>query len=72
VTTFVIGQLCAHLFYSPVMKSGAYGGALEVWQIWPPSNFYLDSWRLPIIAPAELLDLHEAVARWADTRSHER
>jgi hypothetical protein len=73
VFTFVIGKLCAHLFYSPVMKFSDYvgGGTENIWKIWPPSNFYMDSHRIPIIASPEVLDLHEAIARWADERAAE-
>jgi hypothetical protein len=63
VTTIVVGQLCAHLFRSTVWTDFSGYEGVHLPQIWPPSNFDIDTSFLPII-PAETLPwLHEAVAR---------
>lgn len=62
VTTLVIGQLCAHLFYSPVIDFGGYEG-ITLAQIWPPRCFDIDTGWLPSISDKDLLWLHEAFAR---------
>ena len=62
VTTLVIGKLCAHLFYSPVIDFKGYEG-VELAQIWPRQNAYVDTSDLPVRTGTEILFLHEAFAR---------
>jgi hypothetical protein len=62
VATLVIGQLCAHIFYSPVIDFKGYEG-LFLPQIWPPGPFNLDTSFLPVMTDEQVLFLHEAFAR---------
>jgi hypothetical protein len=62
VTTLVIGKLCAHLFYSPVIDFQGYEG-VGLTQIWPRQNAYVDTSSLPLRSGKEVLFLHEAFAR---------
>ncbi|WP_420969795.1 hypothetical protein [Bradyrhizobium sp. B120] len=62
VTTLVIGRLCAHLFYSPVIDFQGYEG-VELTQIWPRQNKFIDTSYLPLRTGNEALYLHEAFAR---------
>jgi hypothetical protein len=62
VTTLVMGKLCAHLFYSPVIDFQGYDG-VELTQIWPRRNAYIDTSYLPLRTSKEILFLHEAFAR---------
>jgi hypothetical protein len=62
VTTLVIGQLCAHIFYSPVMDFSGYDG-VELCSIWPPSDFDIDTRAIPVLDDRATLWLHETFAR---------
>ncbi|WP_316161836.1 hypothetical protein [Bradyrhizobium sp. SZCCHNRI20481] len=62
VTTLVLGKLCAHLFYSPIIDFQGYEG-VELTQIWPRRNGYIDTSYLPLRTGKEVLFLHEAFAR---------
>jgi hypothetical protein len=65
IATLVIGQLCAHLFYSYVTDFGGYEG-IQLARIWPPRGFDLNSLSLPSLSDQEVLFLHEAFARDAE------
>ncbi|MBR0685303.1 hypothetical protein JQ594_05210 [Bradyrhizobium manausense] len=62
VTTLVIGKLCAHLFYSPIIDFAGYEG-VELTQIWPRQNSYIDTSQFALRTGKEILYLHEAFAR---------
>jgi hypothetical protein len=62
VATLVIGQLCAHSFYSPVIDFQGYEG-ITLAQIAPPRRFDIDTDYLPTMSDKEVLWLHEAFAR---------
>jgi hypothetical protein len=62
VATLVIGQLCTHSFYSPVIDFRGYEG-ITLCQIWPPNQFDLDIELLSSLDDKALLWLHEAFAR---------
>ena len=62
VTTLVLGKLCAHLFYSPIIDFQGYEG-VELAQIWPRQSGYIDTSGLPLRTGKEVLFLHEAFAR---------
>jgi hypothetical protein len=63
VATLVIGQLCAHSFYSPVIDFGAYEG-VRLYPLWPPqSSFDFDSSFFASLDDDHVLWLHEAFAR---------
>jgi hypothetical protein len=65
VATLVIGQLCAHLFYSHVIDLEGFGGyeGITLGRIWPPGRFDLDTGSLPSVSDNDVLQLHEAFAR---------
>jgi hypothetical protein len=65
VATFVMGKLCAHMFYSPVKDFQGYEG-VTLAQIWPPRRFDLDTRFLPELSDEEVISLHEAFARYGD------
>jgi hypothetical protein len=62
VTTLVMGKLCAHLFYSPIIDLPGYEG-ISLAQIWPRRNSYIDTSYLSVISGRDALFLHEAFAR---------
>jgi hypothetical protein len=62
VTTLVIGKLCAHLFYSPIIDFQGYEG-ISLTQIWPRPHVYVDTSLLSVITGKDALFLHEAFAR---------
>jgi hypothetical protein len=62
VTTLVIGKLCAHLFYSPIIDFQGYEG-ISLTQIWPRRNSYIDTSDLSVMSGRDALFLHEAFAR---------
>jgi hypothetical protein len=62
VTTLVIGKLCAHLFYSPVIDFEGYEG-IHLTQIWPRRHLYVDTSRLSVMSGRDAIFLHEAFAR---------
>jgi hypothetical protein len=62
VATLVIGQLCAHLFYSPVMQFFGYDG-IELCQIWPQTGFDVDTQSFTGLDDRATLWLHETFAR---------
>jgi hypothetical protein len=61
VTTLVMGKLCAHLFYSPVIDFQGYEG-VHLGQIWPLRYPWMDG---SALSGRETLFLHEAFAREA-------
>ena len=64
VTTLVMGRLCAHLFFSPIIDFQGYEG-VQLAQMWPPRYPWLDSSQLSALNGRETLFLHEAFAREA-------
>jgi hypothetical protein len=62
VTTLVIGKLCAHLFYSPIIDFQGYEG-IDLTQIWPRRHLYVDTSLLSVLSGKDTLFLHEAFAR---------
>jgi hypothetical protein len=62
VTTLVIGQLCAHIFYSPVIDFLGYEGIAPA-QIWPRRRFDFDTCFLPTMGDEHVIWLHEAFPR---------
>jgi hypothetical protein len=62
VTTFVIGQLCAHLYSSTIVALPVYEG-IRLTEVWPPRRFDIDTGELPVLSDEAVLWLHEAVAR---------
>jgi hypothetical protein len=62
VTTLVIGKLCAHLFYSPIIDFQGYEG-ISLTQIWPRRNSCIDTSCLSVMSGWDALYLHEAFAR---------
>jgi hypothetical protein len=63
VTTLVIGQLCAHTFFSSVIDFQGYAG-IELYPLWPPaSSFDMDTGDMVPIGDRDLVWLHEAFAR---------
>jgi hypothetical protein len=62
VTTLVMGKLCAHLFYSPIIHFRGYEG-ISLVQIWPRQNLYVDTSELSVMSGRDALFLHEAFAR---------
>ena len=62
VTTLVIGKLCAHLFYSPIIDFQGYAG-IDLTQIWPRRHLYEDTSQLSLLNGKDTLFLHEAFAR---------
>jgi hypothetical protein len=62
VATLVIGQLCAHSFYSPIIDFQGYEG-ITIYQLWPPTCFDLANGLLPGLNDKHVLWLHEAFAR---------
>lgn len=63
VTTLVLGNLCAHLFSSSVWHGLLGYEGIQLSQIWPPRAFDIDTSALPQIAEADVVWLHEALAR---------
>jgi hypothetical protein len=62
-STFVLGQLCAHVFSSRSIPDFAgYSGA-DLCKIWPPTGWDIDCRFLPAIRDAGVLSLSEALAR---------
>lgn len=62
VSTLVMGRLCAHLFYSPIIDFKGYEG-VNLAQLWPRQRFYIDTSELAALSGKETLFLHEAFAR---------
>jgi hypothetical protein len=62
VTTMVIGELCAHLVSSSVMPVPRGYTGIELTNIWPPSDFDIDSRAIPFLNDAEIVHLHESFA----------
>lgn len=62
VSTLVMGKLCAHLFYSPVVDFQGYEG-IRLSQIWPRKHSYLNTSGMTGIDGKAALFLHEAFAR---------
>jgi hypothetical protein len=61
-TTYVLGQLCAHVFSSTVLHDfTGYGGALC--KIWPLTGWDVDCRHLPVIGDKGVISLSEALAR---------
>jgi len=69
VTTLVIGQFCAHLFYSPVIDFAGYEG-ITLCRLWPPSRFDVNTAWLPVMSDQHVLWLHEAFARESPPMPH--
>jgi hypothetical protein len=61
VTTMVIGKLCFHAVSSSVMKVPLGYDGVDIRQIWPASNFDIDSRLLPALDEADVIHLHEAL-----------
>jgi hypothetical protein len=60
----VIGNLCAHTFYSPVVDLTDYGyEGVDLSCIWPVGRFDIQTNRLPPLSNKTVLWLHEAFAR---------
>ena len=69
ISTLVIGQLCAHIFYSQDAQFASkidYDG-IELTQIWPASWLDMHAIALPSLDGRAVLWLHEAYAREAKT-----
>jgi hypothetical protein len=64
VMTLVLGELCAHSFYSPIIDFDGYEG-VRVCQIWPAIPFEIDTAFLSSFDDKAVLWLHEAFAREA-------
>jgi hypothetical protein len=65
VSTFVIGQLCAHIVYSTdsdVTAEVEYDD-VDLCRIWPPIVFDIETKMLPVLGGDAVLSLHEALAR---------
>lgn len=62
VATLVLGQFCAHVFYSPVMAFPGYEG-IDLCQIWPPTGFDVDTTDLTPLDDHAVLWLHETIPR---------
>ena len=62
VSTLVMGKLCAHLFYSPIIDFRGYEG-ISLAQIWPRQNLYVDTSELSVMSGRDAPFLHEAFAR---------
>jgi hypothetical protein len=62
VTTLVIGKLCAHLFYSPIIDFQGYEG-IDLTQIWRRGYPYVNTSMLSVLSGKDTLFLHEAFAR---------
>jgi len=65
VSTFVMGQLCAHVFYSTDadLTSHIHYDGIDLCRIWPPSQFDVEMIRLPALDGNGVLSLHETFAR---------
>ncbi|MGY4428494.1 hypothetical protein ACVWWO_000971 [Bradyrhizobium sp. F1.13.1] len=61
VTTMVIGKLCFHAVSSSVMGVPQGYEGVDIHQIWPTSNFDIDSRSLPVLDEAQVIHLHEAL-----------
>lgn len=66
VTTIVAGKLCAHTFSSTIWDEFRGYKGIEMAEVWPPSNFVMDTRFLPQIAPDNIPWLHEAISRDRD------
>jgi hypothetical protein len=62
VTTLVIGQLCAHVFYSSAGETFPGYEGITLAQLWPPTMFDKDTAFLTSLSDEEVLLLHEAFA----------
>lgn len=73
VSTYIIGQLCAHLVYCPIDRLfGGYEG-VHLTDIWRPGNFYIDTLFMPIFDDLKTVThLHETVARSLEAQSKEK
>ncbi len=70
VSTYIIGQLCAHVVYCPI--DGLFGGyqGVHLTSIWRPCNFYIDTLLLPRFDDIKTVThLHETIAREFESRS---
>jgi hypothetical protein len=63
VTTMVIGQLCAHLFSSTALPDFAGYEGVRLTQIWPPSNFDIQTRLLANLSDDAVVSLSEALVR---------
>jgi hypothetical protein len=61
-TTLAIGQLGAHLFSSTALDFPGYVG-MDLCQIWPPQDWYVDWTSVPTYNEADLKALAEALSR---------
>jgi hypothetical protein len=69
VATMVIGNLCAHTFYSPVIDVSTYDyDGVGIVQIWPVQPFDMLTLALPFLSNRTVLWLHEAFARESPQR----
>jgi hypothetical protein len=62
VTTLVVGQLYAHIFFSTVWPDFP-GYEADLTQIWPPITPYIDTSLLPEMPDAGGVMVHEAISR---------
>ena len=67
VTTIIVGQLLAHIFYSSVWPDfpGYAGNPLT--QVWPPSDHYIDTSLLTSASDNDGTALHESISRLAQS-----
>jgi hypothetical protein len=64
VVTLVLGELCAHSIYSPIIDLDTFGYEnVPLVSVWPPSRFDLDTERMPALDDKAVLWLHETFAR---------
>lgn len=61
ITTMVIGKLCMHLVSSSVMPVPKGYSGVSLANIWPPSQYDIDSRFLPTLNEAEVVHLHESL-----------
>jgi hypothetical protein len=65
ITTLVVGQLCAHIFYSAVIDAlDGYEG-IDLSRLWPPAVFDKETAHLTDLSDNDVLELHEAFASHA-------
>jgi hypothetical protein len=72
ISTLVMGQLCAHIFYSQdteLASKIAYDG-IQLMQLWPASQFDLHTIGMHGLSGRDVLWLHEAYAREAPRPPH--
>jgi hypothetical protein len=64
IVTLVLGELCTHSIYSPVIDLDQFGyEGITLTSIWPPTRFEIDTRFLPTVDDKAVLWLHEAFAR---------